>query len=285
MEIDKLFSSKSPDKKETGSDVHKYLGLIDALEYYPLIYGLKENLLEHEFNIIYTTPDRAAKQLKEGEVELALIPAIEYARKKETWRIIPDLCITCSGAVKNTQLFFKKGLKEIKKVAVDKNAVVSFILLKILMKEKFMMDPEFVFMDPDIEKMLAHAEAALLTGEHAFGNLHLYPNRLDLNEEWVDLTGLPFVYSFWAGREFTVTKEEIGTIIKSYELGIRNLEKISKDYALNHSQNWAFYHDFLTKTIQYTLNDRAKEGLAEYYSYAFFFGFTEFIPDLLFYPF
>jgi chorismate dehydratase len=283
MEMKQLFSSSSSRNKETDSGLQNYIGLIDSLEYYPLIYGLQKNLSENTLNPIYSKPNEVSQLLKEGQVELALIPSIEYARKKETWRIIPDLCLACSGAAKNLQLLFKKGLKEIKKIAVDTDAEMVLILLRILMKEKFIMDPEFIFMSPDIEKMFAKADAALLTGDSALKNLHLYPNRLDLNEEWVDLTGLPFVYSFWAGREFTVSKKDLGIVRNSYEVGKRNIENISKDYATSHSESWSFYHDFLTRNMQYVLTEEAKDGLTEYYNYAFFFGFSEFIPDLHFY--
>jgi predicted solute-binding protein len=97
------------------------------------------------------------------------------------------------------------------------------------------------------------------------------------------MTGLPFVYGLWAGREMTVTTADVASIISSFELGKLNLEKISKEYARKHSQNWSFYHDFLTHNLSYTFSDLEKEGLNEFYNYAFFYGFTEFIPDLHFY--
>ena len=110
-----------------------------------------------------------------------------------------------------------------------------------------------------------------------------YRSRLDLNEEWQDMTGLPFVYAFWAGREFTITSNDLKLIRFSYELGEKNLEKISKDFASKHKENWVFYHDYLTKNLSFTFSDREKEGLNEFYNYAFFYGYTKFIPDLHFY--
>jgi chorismate dehydratase len=283
MEIHQLFKSSSGKKKDDPIEPLVPVSIIDALEFQPLIYGLKGNLIDHNLKLMQSTPNNSAKRLREGEVELALIPSLEYARKKEIWNIIPDICISCSGVIKNRQLFFKKGLKDIKTVAVDSNAEMSWILLKILMKEKFMMNPEFVKMDPDIDKMFSRAEAALLVGDNALRYIPRYKSRLDLNEEWEDLTGLPFVYAFWAGREFTIHDKDVSTIINSFELGKRNIEKISKEYAKSHSEEWPVYHDILTKNTQYIFSDSEQDGLSEYFNYAFFFGFIEYLPDLKFF--
>ena len=85
------------------------------------------------------------------------------------------------------------------------------------------MSPEYIEMKPDIEQMLDKADAALIVGDEALTIYQKNRNRLDLNEEWADLTGLPFVYSFWAGREFTIDKNETEKIRNSYELGYMGL--------------------------------------------------------------
>jgi chorismate dehydratase len=262
----------------------KRISMIDRLEFQPLLYGIKNKLIKHPFELMITDPAGSGRCLRDGEVELGLIPSVEYARTKETWNIIPGISLACSGSVINVQLFFKKGLKDLKKIAVDHQAASSAVLLKILMREKYMMSPDYEEMPGVLEQMLNRADAALITGDEALKYYHQHRSRLDLNEEWVDLTGLPFTYSFWAGREFTVTGDDTRIIRKSFELGVRNTERISKDYAGSQGTDWVFYHDFLTKNISYNFDEREKEGLLEFYNYAFFFGYTEFIPDLHFYP-
>jgi chorismate dehydratase len=138
-------------------------------------------------------------------------------------------------------------------------------------------------MEPDLDKMLLDADAALIVGDQALNYYMANPNRLDLNDEWIDMTGLPFVYAFWAGREFTITPKDLKLLDSSFRMGINNLEKISKDYAKTHMENWVFYHDFFTQNISYSFSDHEKDGLNEFYNYAFFYGFTEFIPELHFY--
>jgi chorismate dehydratase len=259
------------------------INLVESLEFQPLIYGLKNDLGKDMFEIVYSDLLESARRLRDGEVELSLIPSIEYARTREVWNIIPGIGISSFTNILNAQLFFKKGLKGLKTVAMSDQAGSAAVLLKILMQEKYMMDPEYLVMPVDLVQMLKRADAALVTGDQALDLFHQNQNRLDLNEEWFDLTGLPFVYSFWAGREFTVTPDEIRIIVKSFEVGKRNLENISREHALPRNSGWAFYHDFLTQNISYALGENEKAGLMEFYNYAFFFGFIDFIPDLHFY--
>lgn len=261
----------------------RYIGLSDSLVYLPLIYGISHNLVRHDFGISYAPIMENAIKLREGEIELGIISSLDYALKKETWLIVPDICVSSNQKIKDVQLFFKKGLKDIRKVAVDHNAFSENILLQILMREKFMMNPGYIKMEPDLKKMLSDADAALIVGDRALNYYMTNPNRLDLNEEWTDMTGLPFVYSFWAGREFTISSNDLKLLESSFRLGITNLEKISREYAKTHTENWGFYHDFFTQNISYSFADDEKDGLHEFYNYAFFYGFTEFIPELHFY--
>jgi chorismate dehydratase len=273
----------SPEQK--GPAGVKGIGIVELLEFLPLVYGLQNKRIDHPFQLISAEPAESARRLKDGEVELCLIPSVEYARSKETWNIVPGIAITCPGSAMNVQLFFKRGLKDLKKVAVDRQAASAAVLLKILMQEKFMLNPEYLEMPAvNLESMLNKADAALITGDTALHCFQQNRNRLDLNEEWTDLTGSPFVYSFWAGRDFTITADDLRIIKKSFDLGSRNLEQICKTYAARAKVNWVFYHDFLSKNISYTFNDKEQAGLLEFYNYAFFFGYIDFIPDLHFYP-
>lgn len=282
MDRQDLFN-QSKQTRDSHTLEDRIIGLTDSLEYLPLIYGLKENLIKHNFDISYESIIENANKLREGELELSLISSMDYALKKETWQIVPSICVSASHSIKHAQLFFKKGLSDIRKIAVDKKAASEAILLKIMMREKFTMSPEYIEMEPNLDEMFSQADSALIVGESGLNYYKTHRSRIDLNEEWLDLTGLPFVYAFWAGRELTVTPTDIDIIKSSFDLGVKNLEKISKEYAAKHYENWAFYHDFYTHNMSYRFSDQEKDGLNEFYNYAFFYGFTEFIPDLHFY--
>jgi chorismate dehydratase len=249
----------------------------------PLIYGLKKQPLPENIKTSTESLKKIAIKLREGEFELGLISTLEYALNKETWHIIPGISLTSIGKVKHVQLFFKKGLKDIQKIAVDEHASGEDVLLKIIMREKYEQSPEYVYMPANLDEMFDKAEAALIVGEKALSYYNAYPARLDLNEEWLDLTGLPFVYALWAGREITVSAQEVDLIQSSYTLGKNNLQQIAKHYAINQQENWSFYFDYIANDLNFIFSEREEDGLLEFYNYAFFYGYTEFIPDLHFF--
>ena len=283
MEINELFDKKPLEENNDNTSGDRQIVISKALEFLPLTYGIEKNLIPYNFKLSYAHISYAAEQLRQGAIELGIIPAVEYARRKETWNLIPGLCVSARGSLKNVQLFFKKGLKSINKIAVDQNAGSNKTLLQILLREKYFLNPEYMEMAPNLDLMLKKADAAFLVGEPAIENFKLTRNRLDLGEEWYDLTGLPCPLAFWAGRQFTINEDDVNSIKKSFEIGSRNIEKISKDYAKSHPENWAFYHDILTHDLSYQFSEDVKDGLMEFYNFAFYFGYIDQIPDLHFY--
>jgi len=282
MNAEDLFNNNSTNRM-TGSPEKKIIGITDTLPFGPLIFGLKTQPLPDNIQINADNLGENAKKLREGEIELGLISSLEYALKKETWHIIPGLCLTSMNKIKHVQLFFKKGLKEIQTIAVDQNVSGEDILLKIIMREKFVQSPEFIYMPANLDKMFAKADAALITGDEALLHYNAYPGRLDLNEEWLDLTGLPFVYAFWVGRKLTITSNEVKLVQNSYNIGKNNMQSIAKEYASAKQEDWTFFYDYINSDLVFTFSEREEDGLLEFYNYAFFYGYTEFIPDLHFF--
>lgn len=286
MEINNLFGStadKAPNQNESIQSTVRNVSYSNTLNAKPLIYGLEKGLVQHDFNLQMDAPSACAERLLQGEVEMALIPSIEYAKSKGSWKIVPDVCIASNGAVKNVALYFNRDIRNMRRVAVDSKARTSVVLLKILLQEKYELEPEFISMEANLKEMLKQADAALIVGDEALDEQIRSPYYLDLGEEWTDLTGLPFVYSFWAGHEMSITDKEVRAMKQSYEAGKQNLDSICKEYAVGHSQDWEFYKDYLTNHIQYTFGTEEKEGLTEFFHYAFYFGLIEHIPDLHFY--
>ena len=278
-----IFNQKKQKSKTSDAGHPRDIGIALSLPCLPLVYGLQEDRINHQFKIQISQLNANGTKLREGEIDLGLISSIDYALKKESWRILPGIGISSKEKGKYVQLFFKKGLRDLKTIAVDNNAGSELTLLQILMREKFTLSPSYFKMEANLEQMFSKAEAALIIGDHALHFYHLHQNRLDLAEEWTDLTGLPFVYAFWAGRDLMLTPEDLKMIQLSHHLGTKNLENIAKTYAEDHSENWAFYHDLLTKNLTFSLSEDELEGLNEFYQYSFFYGFSEFIPDLLYY--
>ncbi|MHB2153521.1 menaquinone biosynthetic enzyme MqnA/MqnD family protein [Calditrichota bacterium GD2] len=286
MEINNLFGGASQTQPEGDAPISykvKNVSYVSYLNTKPLVYGLEKGLVKHDFVMQKDVPSVCAERLLQGEVELGLIPSIEYARGKGGLKIVPELCIASRGAVKSVALFFNQDIRRINTIALDTSSRTSVALLKILLLEKFEIEPQFVPMAPDLREMLQKADAALVIGDRALQYQASFPNHLDLGEEWTDMTGLPFVYAFWAGHELSLSNDEVTIMQKSHEIGAQNIEKISREYAVGKAQSWQFYQEYLTRNIFYKLGEDEKAGLLEFYHYAFYLGLIEHIPELHFY--
>ncbi|MGD9900744.1 MAG: menaquinone biosynthesis protein, partial [Calditrichaceae bacterium] len=182
MEIEGLFGPAKQDTNTITTQVRN-ISLVSYLNSKPLVYGMENNLVEHNFNILKDVPSVCSRRLIEGEVELGIIPSIEYVHGKGSWKIVPDVCISSGIQVKSVMLFFKAELKKIKTIALDTSSRTSVALLKILLNEKYQISPEFIVMQPDLPEMLKRADAALIIGDKALHYQDEYPLFLDLGEE------------------------------------------------------------------------------------------------------
>jgi chorismate dehydratase len=261
----------------------KTFSIINQLNNQPFIYAFENQLIKNDYNFLRFSPLDSGKALLNGEVDLGVIPVTAFAKTKEFWRIIPHISISSVNTCKSVKLFFKTGLQDLQKISIDERADSEAVLLKILIQEKYNITPEYITMKPHLENMLSKSDAALLIGEEALHEQEVNKNSFDLGEEWFDLTGLPMVFSFWAGRQTVVQSEDVKKIINASNLSLKNLEKIAKEFAEKSDFSWALYHDYLTQNVNYKFAEDEHAGLTEFYNYAFFYGLIEYIPDILFF--
>jgi chorismate dehydratase len=143
---------------------------------------------------------------------------------------------------------------------------------------------EFIPHEPDLDSMLAIADAALLIGDPALlaledrntraartGEQLLY---LDLAHEWHSFTGLPWVSAFWALRAGALEETGAGATEIVEEL------QSSRDHGLAHredlAQEWSgriavprqTIRSYLTNNIHYILDDSCLRGLDAFYRLA-----------------
>src|SRR6201986_3959245 len=67
-----------------------------------------------------------------GELDVAPISSIEYARNADMLRLLPRLCVSSEGAVESIQLISKTPLAKIRTVAVTPESATSVVLTRVL---------------------------------------------------------------------------------------------------------------------------------------------------------
>lgn len=274
MEINDLFGNQSKQNNYIANKP-KDISVIDSIITQPLTYGL-----DKKFNCIKDTPQGSCDRLREGQVDFGMISSLDYSKGKGNWKIIPDICISSMGPGNFINLFFNKEIRKIGKIAINQDDITSNTLLKILMREKYEIIPEYVTIEGGLKDKLKKADAAILTGNQAFQYQQSNNFYLDLCDEWFDFTGLPFVYAFWVVNEISIDDEYITTIQNSIKNINSNIRASSKELAKGNNGDIEEYINYFKNIFTYPLGNEENYGINEFFRYAFFFGIIDHIPDL-----
>jgi chorismate dehydratase len=252
------------------------LGVVPYLNVAPIIHGLQGDA---RFELVPEVPSLLSESLHRGDVDLGMIPTIEYPG--HDYAIVPGIAIASRGAVRSVRLFHSGKVSAIRRVALDTSSRTSVALVKILLRERLGRDPEYVAMGPDVDRMLGAADAALVIGDPALDHEDAAPT-LDLGAEWQSLTGLPFVFAFWAGRPDALTSEQVQALQTSLRGGIEAIPEIAAAYPRRSPRRQRDSETYLRENIVFELGKPEQAGLREFYRRAQALGLIAKVPELRF---
>lgn len=244
------------------------ISFIEFLNSVPLGWGFLNGSCRDQFDLLLDVPSRCARRLAEGEAEVGLIPVIEY-QNIPGLTVIPDISIASKQEVKSVLFVSRKRVQEVKSVALDTSSRTSAALLKILMALKFgKHDLQYAPHPPKLDAMLSDFDAALVIGNPALnvGGPDLFV--LDLAREWNELTGLPFVFAFWAVRPGVDLEGKEVLFRRSKEEGLRHIKDISKIYSQRLNLPSREIEDYLRFNLDYSLDGANLRGLGKFYRLA-----------------
>lgn len=248
------------------------VGAVSFLNTKPLIYPLLNGQLQtDEISLSVKVPSRLAIQLNNGELDIGLIPIIEYFRANAVgagYRILPNIAVGSRGSVLSIQLFSRVPIQDIQHIALDTSSRSSVALLKILLAEKYQINPTFKPCDPSIDPATADTDAVLLIGDAALKNLGATEYSVDLGTEWQELTRLPFVYACWVVRKDVNLENVPQLLLESKRLGIKQIPAIARIEAKKLGFLETLCRDYLQHHINYDLDRSAIAGLELYYKLA-----------------
>ena len=244
------------------------ISLVHYLNSAPLGWAFIHGPFREAFEVFPSSPALCADQLAKGEVEIGLIPSIEYQRIPGL-RIIPDVSISSLAEVRSILLVKPKGKKQIHSVALDISSRTSVALTKILLHQKFGIHPEFVTHPPDLHAMLDQCDAALLIGDAALKVSLADYETLDLAGEWAQWQQKPFVCAFWACRsDFPVPNDLNSIFLKAKAWGLERRDEIAEIYAKTLNLPARFLENYLEKNINFDLGADHIRGVEAFYRLA-----------------
>lgn len=251
------------------------LGAVGYLNARPLVYGLEES---PRFAVRYDVPSECARLLHEGSIDVGLIPSIEYLRGGP-YRIVPDLAIASRGIVASVALYTTKAIGDVRSIAMDTSSRTSVALVRVLCARLFKIQPAIEARGPDVHDMLARCDAALIIGDNALfqstlsitstiDNQQSAIEKIDLGDAWTKMTGLPFVWAFWAGRPDAVCADDVRALQQARDEGVQRPGELARSYLADTPERQPAGARYLQDNIKYYLGEDERTALETFYRYA-----------------
>ena len=238
------------------------VGAVNYLNSKPLIERLTDFAPTVELSL--DLPSRLADQLAAGEIDVGLIPVVEFFRGYG-YTLVPNIAIASRGPVLSVTLFSKKPWPEIRSVALDEGSRTSAALAEILLRKRHGLRPRFEPLPIDAPAEDADTDAVLLIGDRAMraclpGHRFAY----DLGREWSDWTDLPFVYAVWAVRAGVELGDVVAAFHRAKEYGLAHAGEIALREAPLLGLDPGYCRRYLDTLIRYDLGPRELAGMTRY---------------------
>src|ERR1051326_987468 len=115
------------------------IGAVNYLNSKPLIHELEA--LAPRAQLVLDVPSKLADMLAEGQLDVGLIPAIEYFRSGR-YTVVPNIAIASRGPVLSVTLFSRVPWTAIRTVALDEGSRTSAALVQVLLRKRYGVKPE-----------------------------------------------------------------------------------------------------------------------------------------------
>lgn len=237
------------------------VGAVSYLNTTPLVWGMLHGPQRFSVKMRFSVPAVCAQEVEEGITQIGLVPVAEIARQE--LEIVRGVGIACRGAVRSILLAARVPWRNVRTLAADSNSRTSVQLARVILSERYGVEPEVIPRKPYLETMLSQHDAALIIGDPALRieTATLPYEWLDLGTEWFALTGLPMVFAAWAGKRGLPLEPLRDLTRGSYEFGREHISDIvlKEHAARNVTKELA--QRYLSECIRFEIGPEEEKGL------------------------
>lgn len=240
------------------------ISVISYLNAAPLAYSMLYEDVPPGVSVLHHAPSQSADMLASGRADAAMIPSVEFLR-------IPDLvaldgmAICSPGPVRSVVLVGDRPLEEMRRIGVTAHSRTSVALLKVLMADLTPEPPPSYEVFDDLDGALGRFHGVLAIGDPAMTRDFAGFRVFDLAEMWKRMTGLPFVFAFWAVRRERYCERLHSYLSRSLKNGLADLGRIVRDYSERLCIPREEVFRYLTVNLSFRLGDEEKESLGRFY--------------------
>ena len=234
------------------------------------LYGREHGKVEL---ILDNAPARSAELLAQNRVDVALVPVIA-AQVIDDLNIVSGVCVGARERVRSVSIVTRgMELADARSVALDISSKTSVVLTKIIFREFLGFDPVWKDARPDMDTMLAGADAALIIGDPALAiaecgakpkskiqNLRSF----DLAEIWKHHTGLGFIFAMWMTKRDAISID----FAAARDEGLAHIDEIAQNYSSDTGLDRYAMKEYLTGNIAYAPDESMLGGMELYFKLA-----------------
>lgn len=209
-----------------------------------------------KIDLIEDYPSKIAQMLIDDEVDVGLIPVAATMKMKQ-WNIVTDYCIGSVGSVASVCIFSQEPMEAIKKVYLDYQSRTSVNLAKVLLREYWRKDVEFIdAKGEDFRNQINGDTAGVVIGDRALEQRLHSRYIYDLGEHWMKFTGLPFVFAAWIANK-ELPEDFVSVFNEANSIGLQHLDQVIQENPFTAFDLRKYY----TECISYDLNEEKRKGL------------------------
>jgi chorismate dehydratase len=233
------------------------VGIVNYLNTQPMLYGLERLPIKEKIELTGNYPALVAKGLREGEIDLGLIPIAALA-DLNNYQIVGSHCISTETEAASVAIFSKVPIEEVDRVVLDYQSRTSVALAKILCRKYW--KKEVLWLAAENETYIDSIEgttAGVIIGDRALRARNRFEYSYDLGAYWRKLTGLPFVFAAWIS-----TSPLPDSFIKEFDEanaeGLAHLEEVlsAVPYQVGYD-----LREYYTNNMNYLLTEEKRQSV------------------------
>jgi chorismate dehydratase len=238
------------------------IGAVSYLNTRPLLLGMEQGPFKERIDLMKAYPAQIAQALLDDTIDIGLVP-VAIMPFLTNPQIVSKFVIGTEGEVASVALFSQVPMDQIEKVYLDDQSKTSVALAKILFKQFWKKEVEFLTATEGYIDEITGITAGIIIGDRALACLNRFEHIYDLGLAWKQYSGLPFVFAAWVANK-PIPEEFLEVFDAANGYGLSHLEEV---IALIPANEQVYdLHKYYTENISYELTPNKSAGMDKFLS-------------------
>ena len=221
---------------------------------------MEQSPFKERIELMKSYPAQIAQALLDDTIDIGLVPVAIMPHLKNP-QLVSKYVIGSEGEVASVALFSQVPMDQIEKVYLDDQSRTSVALAKILFKQYWKKEVEFLTASEGYIGQMNGTTAGIIIGDRALASLDQFEHIYDLGSAWKAYTGLPFVFAAWVANK-PIPAEFMEAFDAANAYGLANLDEVIA--LIPASEQVYDLHTYYTQNISYLLTPEKRVGLDKF---------------------